>query len=266
MPRTAIVVPCYNEADGIPQLAARLAPVLCRLGEDVEVIFVDDGSTDETARLINREAQGIPHRIIRHERNRGLGAALKTGFAHAEADEIVTIDSDCTYDPEEIIDLLGLLRHGYDIVTGSPYHPSGEVVGVPRWRLSLSRNLSYIYWLILPQRLYTYTSCFRAYRREVLPLLRAESQDFLCVTQLLVSGILRGARVVEFPTRLTQRRFGQSKMKILKVIVSHLRYIPGVILERILGPNNVHRGQLALTPDGQLHNTLVDAEMHAHLP
>lgn len=238
---TSLLIPCFNEADGIPHLCQRLRalmPLLCRTGS-AEVVFVDDGSTDGTAGLIREHAADLPHRILTHERNRGLGAALKTGFAESEADRIVTMDSDCTYDPMQVPKLLALLDEGYDIVTGSPYHPKGEVVGVPSWRLLLSKSLSWVYWVVLPKRLYTYTSCFRAYRKEILPRLQADSDGFLCVSQLLVSGILQGARVVELPTRLTTRQFGQSKMRILQVILSHLGYLRQVVSTRLTGRRQV---------------------------
>jgi len=235
--KTSLVIPCFNEADGIPQLCERLRPVAQTLRKDgeVEVVFVDDGSKDGTADVIRVEANGLPYRIVPHDRNRGIGAALKTGFAASVGEEVVTLDSDCTYDPERVVDLLRLLREGNDVVTGSPYHPKGEVVGVPGWRLLLSKGLSRLYWIILPGRLYTYTSCFRAYRRSILPSLTAESDGFLGVTQLLASAILHGARIAELPAQLTSRRYGQSKIKVVKVSLSHLQYLGHLLVIRLSG-------------------------------
>jgi len=231
---TSVLIPCYNEAEGIPQLCTRLRELCAGLSLNggTEVIFVDDGSIDGTADAIRREAVGLPYRIVGHEQNRGLGDALRTGFAESRGQEVVTLDSDCTYDPMQAIALLGLLRQGNDVVTGSPYHPDGEVVNVPGWRLFLSKTLSHLYWVIVPVHLYTYTSCFRAYRREALPLLESRDPGFLAVTELLVSAILKGLRVAELPARLTSRRFGQSKIRTAAVALSHLRYIAHVVLMR----------------------------------
>jgi len=234
---TSLIIPCFNEAEGIPQLCSRLRELCAGLSLNggTEVIFVDDGSVDGTADVIRREGGGLPYRIVTHERNLGLGHALRTGFAESRGREVVTLDSDCTYEPMQAIPLLELLRQGNDVVTGSPYHPDGEVVNVPGWRLLLSKTLSHLYWIIVPVHLYTYTSCFRAYRREALAVLDSRDPGFLAVTELLVSAILKGLRVAELPARLTSRRFGQSKIRTAAVAMSHLRYLARVLLARAGG-------------------------------
>jgi dolichol-phosphate mannosyltransferase len=235
--RTTLLIPCYNEVEVIPHLCARLREVIPQMSSngDVEVLFIDDGSTDGTAEVIRQEATGFSFRVVAHRSNRGLGAALRTGFGECRGSEVVTLDSDCTYDPLQALKLLTALRQGNDVVTGSPYHPRGEVIDVVPWRLFVSKILSYVYWAVLPVRLFTYTSCFRAYRRDVLAHLDAGDDGFLGVTQLLVSAILRGYRVAEIPARLTSRRFGRSKIRTVQVALSHLKYIFIVVGMRLTG-------------------------------
>lgn len=235
--KISLIIPCYNEVDGIHQLSERLRLLVPELmkDRDVEIIFIDDGSTDGTADKIHLLAAGLPYTIIRHDRNRGLGAALRTGFSACSGDEIVTMDSDCTYDPMEAIKLLITLRSGYDVVTGSPYHPQGEVLNVSPWRLFLSKTLSRMYWIILPNPLYTYTSCFRAYTHDVLAKLQFKSNGFLAVTEILVSAVLQHSRVAEVPAKLQSRRFGSSKLKVAQVVYSHLKYFVRIIFWRITG-------------------------------
>ena len=145
------------------------------------------------------------------------------------------MDSDCTYDPMDVIKLLKTLRSGYDVVTGSPYHPQGEVLNVSPWRLFLSKTLSRMYWIILPNPLYTYTSCFRAYKHGILTKLHFKSNGFLAVTEILVSAILQHAKVAEVPAKLQSRRFGTSKLKVVRVVYSHLKYLIRVLFWRVTG-------------------------------
>jgi dolichol-phosphate mannosyltransferase len=236
--RTTILIPCFNEREGIPYLCEKLRPAVDDLGgaEEVSILFVDDGCSDGTEEAIRRHAQGLRYEIATHARNRGLGAALRTGFAACRTEELVVIDSDCSYDPTQIKDLIATLRSGADLVIGSCYHPKGEVVGVPAWRLFLSKTLSRMYSAVLPIRLYTYTSCFRAYRREVFPLLDLSDDTFLSMARIVVSAVMQGVRVVEIPARLTTRQFGQSKIKVVQLSLDHMKYFLRLLGRRLLGP------------------------------
>ena len=103
----AIIIPCFNEAEALPQLAQRLPEVVDKLANryaKVDVFFVDDGSTDDTlAELRRRFASDPRFHVLVHEKNRGLGAALRTGFAASHSDVVVTTDADGTYEFGEIL-------------------------------------------------------------------------------------------------------------------------------------------------------------------
>ncbi len=230
----SIIIPCFNESEGIESLKIKLLPVLehLRLLRSIELIFVDDGSTDDTF-LVLQQSFGQQAQIVRHKKNKGLSAAIRTGLLHSAGDIVCTMDSDCTYDPKQLVGLLDLIRDDVDIVTGSPYHPRGTVRNVPGWRLFLSKGLSQIYRLVLPQKLYTYTSIFRAYRREVLEKIPIAYPGFLGLVEILVEAILRGYKVVEYPTELRNREFGQSKLRVVQVVWSHLKYIIKLIVRQL---------------------------------
>lgn len=236
----SIIIPCFNESEGIEPLKTKLLPVLekLRLVRVVELILVDDGSTDDTF-LKLQQSFGQQAQIIRHKRNKGISAAIRTGVVHSTGKIVCTIDSDCTYAPEQLFDLLDLIRGDVDIVTGSPYHPKGSVRNVPAWRLFLSKGLSQIYRVVLPQKLYTYTSMFRAYRREVLETVSPTYPGFLGLVEILVEAILRGYKVVEYPTELSSRVFGQSKLRVASVIWSHLKYISKLSHRRLFNQKTV---------------------------
>ena len=170
---------------------------------------------------------------MKHEVNRGLGAALRTGFSGAEGDLIVTTDSDGTYKFSSIPAMLDLLQPGVDIVTASPYHPQGNVVGVPKNRLILSQGASFLYRVLVSWNVHTYTCLFRAYRREVIDTISFKSNGFLAGTELMVKGMLKGYKVVEFPAVLYSRVFGTSKAKLARTIWAHLSFQWQVLLHRM---------------------------------
>lgn len=235
----SIVIPCYNEAENVQAMRDELLPEVGRLanGRSVELVLVDDGSTDRTWRTLHEVFAGhdFPASVVtvQHEHNRGLGAALRTGFAAATGKIVVTTDSDGTYKFCEIPSLLGILAPGVDIVTASPYHPLGNVQNVPGYRLLLSRGSSAIYRLLVDPRVHTYTALFRAYRREVLDHVSFEADGFLAGTELLVKAMLAGYRVAEYPTVLHVRTRGASKAKLARTILAHLRFQIRTLMHRL---------------------------------
>jgi len=236
----SIIIPCYNEAEGLPNLKRQIVPVLDQLSKQysVELIFVDDGSQDDTWSILQETFGGqgdIPSRVVfeRHAVNRGLGAALKTGFSAAQGEIAVTTDSDGTYRFSEIPALLEYLTPETDLVTASPYHPQGKVEGVPAYRLILSKGSSLIYRILVDWKVHTYTSLFRAYRRRVYKNVPFVSDGFLAGTELMVNSMLLGYRVREYPAALYSRVTGVSKAKILRTILAHLKYQLQILFHRL---------------------------------
>ncbi len=231
----SIVVPCFDEEDTIPMLREKLEGVLAELAPryDVEVVFVDDGSRDGTRRLLEEVAPALRGRVIVHERNRGIAEAFRTGFHNARGEIVCTIDADCTFDPAELAPMVKQLEDsGADIVAASPYHPQGGVEGVPAWRLLLSRGASWLYGRILPVKLYSYTACFRAFRRTAIERIEFEDPGFLGVAQMLISALLNGLHVVERPMVLRRRVTGVSKMNTLRVMRDHVAYMGRLLVKR----------------------------------
>jgi dolichol-phosphate mannosyltransferase len=227
--KITLIIPAYNESEGVAQTAAALRPVLERMRStnQVEVVFVNDGSRDETESLLRQEFSDDPEiRIVPHEVNRGLGAALRTGFQHASGDVIVTTDFDGTYDFSSIPQLLApLASEGADIVTASPYHPQGRVEGVPRYRLLFSFGASLLYRILVNWHIHTWTSLFRAYRRQAVASIDFRRNGFSAVGEIFLKALLRGYRVVEVPMPITQRQFGKSKLRIADAVLAHAQLI-----------------------------------------
>jgi len=236
MMNLSLIIPCFNESDNIAEMREQISGIRpeLELRGPFELVLVDDGSSDDTfTQLSVAFADWDNVTIIQHERNRGLGAALRTGFAHARGEIVVTTDSDGTYPFATIPALLDLLRPGIDIVTASPYHPAGGVDGVPAYRLLFSKGASFMYRVLLDPRLHTYTAMYRAYRREVIERCPTTSDGFLMVTELLVGALLEGYRVAEYPATLRVRRYGQSKARVWQITRSHLRFQAHVLRRRL---------------------------------
>jgi hypothetical protein len=129
--------------------------------------------------------------------------------------------------------MLPLLADGVDLVTASPYHPRGAVRNVPRWRLWLSRGASRLYRLVTRQKLSTYTSCFRVYRRAAMLDLDLREPGFLGVVELLGELDRRGRTIVEHPATLEVRLLGHSSMKITRNVLGHLGLLARLARRRL---------------------------------
>lgn len=178
----------------------------------MQFLFVDDGSTDDTWACLQALFGDRTHCVLlRHERNRGIAAGILTGIRHATTEVVASIDCDCSYDPSDLQRLLPLLTEGVAMVTASPYHPEGEVTHVPVWRLALSRAASFLYRRVLRHQLYTYTSCFRVYRRQAIRHLALQQEGFLGIVEMLGDLDRRGETIVECPARLESRVLANRK-------------------------------------------------------
>lgn len=238
--RLSILIPCYNEEENIKNLWDQLQDgIRSVLNEyQVEIVFIDDGSSDGTWEALHNvfgdsEAGSPKIFLCRHTHNEGLGAAIRTGIQASHGDILVTTDSDGTYSFSEIPCLLAMMEDDIAIVSASPYHPSGSVEGVPTYRLILSRGSSFLYRLLVDWNIYTYTSLFRAYRREVFKRLEFSANDYLAGTEILVKARLLGFCIMEYPTVLRVRQFGTSKARILKTIRSHLIFQLKILAHRL---------------------------------
>ena len=153
---------------------------------EMELILIDDGSTDATWPLLQDHFQGWTNvRLVRHPINQGIAAAIQSGLMQATSEIVASLDADCTYEPLQLLSLLDAFHDGVDMVVASPYHPEGAVIGVPQWRLFLSRLASQLYALVMRTRLHTYTSCFRVYRRSSVSHLPLTHPGFVGVTELV---------------------------------------------------------------------------------
>jgi dolichol-phosphate mannosyltransferase len=221
----SIVIPMYNEAENAESTLNRVDEALATFSGTYEIIAVNDGSLDNTLDILDGLAeQNRKLKIVSYTKNVGRGMALRKGFKQSSGEIIVSIDSDLSYDPCYIIDFVETLRTEQDIdfVLASPYMPGGGVQNVPVLRLWVSKLGNKILRLAMPNRIYTSTGIFRAYRKRVLDSLELESDGKEIHLEILSKALALGYRVKEIPAILTGRKKGRSKFKFRKTTLTHL--------------------------------------------
>ncbi len=217
----SFVIPCFQEEDALAALRPHLPQIPA-----AEIVFVDDGSTDGTATALAVLASEDDRiRIVTHERNRGVGAAMRTGIGATTGDVVVVYDADRTYPLEDAQTLIEALQGDIDIATATPFGEGGGLEDVPAGRSFLSKAAVFAYRLVLGRRargLSVFTCAFRAYAGDVARGLTWRSDGFPAAAEMLGRAILAGARVTEVPSRLRRRTEGASKMRVLPAALGHL--------------------------------------------
>ncbi len=199
----SVVIPAYNEAENVEACYRELIEVVDRLGRPTEVIFIDDGSTDETFAVLADLARGDSRvRVIRFRRNSGQTAALAAGFQAARGDIVVTMDADLQNDPNDIPRLLAALD-ACDAACGWRMHRRD-----PWTKKVASRVANAVRRRLTGDGIHDTGCTLKAFRREALGRLRLYRGMHRFLPALLR---LEGLRVSEVPVRHRPRRAGSSK-------------------------------------------------------
>ncbi len=204
-PAVSLIVPVYNEEDSLPRLLSALDEVRPRLPQPVEVVLVDDGSTDGSFVLLREAAHARPWlRVVRFRRNYGQTAALAAGIDHSTSNVIVALDADLQNDPGDIPAMLARLDEGYDVVSGWRRHRQDKAIT----RRLPSAVANYIIGRVSGLALHDYGCTLKAYRRFVLEpyTLYGEMHRFIPIYATWA-----GARVTEMVVQHHPRVAGKSK-------------------------------------------------------
>jgi dolichol-phosphate mannosyltransferase len=223
-----VMMPAYNEEKDLPGLLDRIQRAMSGWA-DYSILVVDDGSADRTAQIVLDAAERMPAKLIQHEVNKGLGAAIRTGLkaASEQGDVVVTLDADNSQDPELIRAMVEKLKTGFDFVVASRFQPGAQEIGVPPFRVFLSHLSSGgIRAIVRYPGVRDYTCGFRAYKAETLrKLIRQFGDSFLrengfsCMLELVLNLRRIKARGTEVPLVLRyDLKEGASKMRILRTM------------------------------------------------
>ena len=215
-----VLAPAYNEEPVIEKFVRAVMETLKGVFS-FELLIVNDGSTDRTGEILSCLKEEYDNLVvITHPGNRGLGAGLKTGFINARGDTIVTLDADLSQPPGLIPRMVAEIKIGADVVIGSRYVKGGGMVGVPWWRVVISRlgNQVIRFACGIPAR--DCTSGMRAYRKEVIQNLGDIGSGF--EVQLKILQHMRKVRLAEVPLLLNNRVAGVSKMRYVCLVPKYL--------------------------------------------
>ncbi|MGB8298756.1 MAG: glycosyltransferase family 2 protein [Polyangia bacterium] len=228
--RVLIVVPALNEESGLPPLLTELRAVAERDGFSVEIVVIDDASTDRTAEVARQHGA----RVVRLCRNLGIGGAVQTGLRLALRegfDCAVQMDGDGQHPPSELGKLLAVIDTpaAPDIVVGSRYlHGEGFQSTLPR-RMG-SGWLAWVLRLVTRQRTTDPTSGYRAYGRRALKLFNYSYPHDYPEPEALVLARVAGLRVVEVPVVMKERQGGASSISILHAPYYMLKVTVAILL------------------------------------
>lgn len=207
----SIVVPVFDEAESLPEFYGSLKAVVDTLGIPCEIIFIDDGSTDESLKVL----QGFSARdervvVVSFRRNFGQTAAIAAGFEYSTGEVVITIDADLQNDPEDIPMMLEKIE-GCDIVSGWRVHRQDKFLtrrlpsSIANWLISFVTGV----------KLHDYGCTLKAYRRDVIKEIRLYG-DMHRFIPAIASWV--GAEIIEVPTRHHPRRYGTTKYGLSRTI------------------------------------------------
>jgi glycosyltransferase involved in cell wall biosynthesis len=204
--KLSIIMPAFNEEKDILKVIKKVQNV--KLPMEKEIIVVDDGSKDRTREILSA-IKSKEIKVILHEKNRGKGAAIRTGLSKATGDIILIQDADDEYDPSEYPKLIEPLLNGEMVVFGSRFH-GGHV---PRYKFYYLGNklLTAATNLLYGSRINDMETCYKVFRREAIKgmVLRAKRFDF--EPEITAKFLKRGYKIVEVPISYKSRSFQQGK-------------------------------------------------------
>lgn len=210
--RLSLVIPAYNEAATVERAVAEAETALGRLFDDFEILIVDDGSRDATAAIVHGVRKAFAHtRLLRHSRNRGYGAALRTGFEAARFELIAFTDADCQFDLNDLGPMAKLAAK-MPIVAG--------------WRRNRqdARRRRFFSWVynrlaraLLGTRVRDCDCALKVFQREALARILPQSRGFFVNAEMLTRARLLGIDLVEVPVAHRPRLDGESKVSLREI-------------------------------------------------
>lgn len=240
-----IVIPAYNEEENIQRCIEAIARNLN--GRDYVINVVDDGSRDNTPKILKRLSSRFPLKVITHQTNLGVSAVLKSGIGQVvkdgeDTDVLVIVEGDGTSDSSLLTLMVGKVEEGYDLVIASRYKKGGGYRRFPIKRLFFSLSANFIFRVLFPYRgVSDYTIFYRAYRlkilRKVLDKYKDDfltSQHFVGNAEILLKVMPYVGRVYEVPYLYDYGlKKGKSSLVVRKNLWEYLKFITITLRQKL---------------------------------
>ena len=204
--KVSIIIPIYNEVRLLEKVLTRVRA----LPLEKELVLVDDHSTDGTVDILKKESEKPDTIICYHEKNRGKGAAIRTGFARATGEVIIIQDADLEYNPEEIPAVLAPILEGRTRVSyGSRFVGRIEQMRLPN-RVA-NRILALLVSVLYGQKITDEATAYKAFRREVIEKIDLRCERFEFCPEVTAKVLRMGEKIIEVPVTFTARTFEEGK-------------------------------------------------------
>ncbi len=208
----SVIIPCYNEAATLREILRLVREVAL----DKEIIVVDDHSSDNSYQILQSEAENdLRLRVIRHPRNMGKGACIRTGLREAQGEIVVIQDADLEYDPQDYYELVRPIAEGrVDVVFGSRF--LGRHTGMYFWNAVGNKGLTFITNFLFNAWISDMETCYKVMRTDIMRSLNLRSRDFRIEPEIAAKVLQQGHRVFEVPISYFGRTYEEGK-KIRKI-------------------------------------------------
>jgi glycosyltransferase involved in cell wall biosynthesis len=247
-PGLSVFFPAYNDSGTIASLVICARQTAASLTDDFEIIVINDGSADSTASIVDELARTYPEvKVVHHPRNRGYGAALRSGFAAATRELVFYTDGDAQYDPSEMTILWRALRSDVDLVNGYKISRSD-----PRHRILIGRMYHHTVKRLFGLRVRDVDCDFRLIRRSIFDRVSLETSSGVICLEMMKKIQDAGFTVAEVPVHHYHRVYGKSQFFNFRRLFKTAIDVAALWVALVIRKEHLRHGARRVAPPGPL--------------